>query len=47
LIKNDRLFGNHENSKHQNTNLKKISMTEIQNSKQIKGRQDIQVIEMF
>jgi len=26
---------NHENSKYQNTNLKQISMTEIQNSKQI------------
>jgi len=28
-------YENHENFKHQNTNLKQISMTEIQNSKQM------------
>jgi hypothetical protein len=30
------VYANHENAKPQNTNLKQISMTEIQNSKQLR-----------
>jgi hypothetical protein len=34
-------YENHENSKHQNTNIKQIRMTEIQNSKLLDYRKKL------